>query len=190
MVMQGRHRTAASGHNPGLSGQAKALDSQTRGFPQCCRRLREAPLVHPFQRATCPVPAQGSCGRTKGNFCNVQPFSVLGSAVSQVLRSRGGKGEWGFEAEGEQWVHAQVAGKDWGQLCPGSRQSASSCPADWRDVRLRLRLCIRQEMLARLSTVLSVNVWSVHLRWFTCTQLRSSQAPGTSRPMLGQIRVT
>ena len=180
--MQGWHRTAASGHNPGLSGQAKALDSQTWGFPRCCCRLREAPLVHPFQRATCPVPAQGSCGRTKGNFCNVQPFLVLGSAVSQVLRSRGGKGERGFEAGGEAWVHARVAGKDWGQLCPGWRRSASSCPADWRDVR--------QEMLARLSTVLTVNIWSVHLRWFTCTQLCSRRAPGTSQPVLGQIRVT
>lgn len=171
--MQGWCGTAASGSNPDLSGQAKMLASQTWGFPQCCHRLQEAPLAHPFQKVTCPTSARGSRGRTEGNLCNAQPLLVLGSAVSWVLQSRGGKGQLGCEAEGEQRVHAQVAGKVWGQLRLGSRRSASSCPAGWRDVQLHVRLHVWQQMSARLSAVLHVNVWSVHLRQFVGTQLCS-----------------
>ena len=107
-------------------------------------------------------------------------FLVLGSAMSRVLWSRGGKGEWEFEAEEEQQVCAQVAGKGRGQPCVGSWWSVSSRPAGRRDVRLSLRVRIWQKMLARLSAALSVNMWPVHLRRELC----SCQTPETLQPIL------
>lgn len=52
LVMQGQHRTDASGHNSDLPGQLKVLDSQVWGFPGCCSpghraSLSELNLSHP-----------------------------------------------------------------------------------------------------------------------------------------------